>query len=88
MIGRIRRWRRRLALVFNAFVWGVSWWPFRQLQAPGLHPLWATVLIYALAVAVIGIGCARSLGAAAAHARAVGAGAGLGHHQRALQLGA
>ena len=42
-----------LALVFNAFVWGVSWWPFRQLEGAGLHPLWATVLIYALAVLVI-----------------------------------
>ena len=42
-----------LALTFNAFTWGVSWWPFRWLQERGLHPLWATVLIYALAVAVI-----------------------------------
>ena len=42
-----------LALVFNAFVWGLSWWPFRQLEGAGLHPLWATVLIYALAVGVI-----------------------------------
>ncbi len=42
-----------LALVFNAFVWGVSWWPFRQLEAAGLHPLWATLLIYAVAVLVI-----------------------------------
>ena len=42
-----------LALVFNAFTWGVSWWPFRQLEAAGLHPLTATVLIYLLAVAVI-----------------------------------
>lgn len=42
-----------LALTFNAFVWGVSWWPFRQLEARGLHPLWATALIYALAVAAI-----------------------------------
>ncbi|HYN60066.1 MAG TPA: EamA family transporter, partial [Rubrivivax sp.] len=33
-----------LALVFNAFTWGVSWWPFRQLEALGLHPLWATAL--------------------------------------------
>jgi drug/metabolite transporter (DMT)-like permease len=39
-----------LALTFNAFTWGVSWWPFRALQAQGLHPLWATVLIYAVAV--------------------------------------
>jgi len=42
-----------LALTFNALVWGTSWWPFRQLEARGLHPLWATVLIYAVAVLVI-----------------------------------
>lgn len=36
------------ALVFNAFLWGLSWWPFRTLQAAGLHPLWATALMYAL----------------------------------------
>ena len=42
-----------LALLFNAFVWGVSWWPFRQLQARGLHPLWATALIYAMTVVFI-----------------------------------
>ncbi len=34
------------ALVINAFVWGVSWWPLRELQALGLHPLWATSLVY------------------------------------------
>ena len=42
-----------LALVFNAFVWGVSWWPLRMLLAHGLHPLWATALMYVLAVAVL-----------------------------------
>jgi len=41
------------ALVFNAFTWGVSWWPFRQLGALGLHALWLTGLIYAAAVAVL-----------------------------------
>ncbi len=41
------------ALTFNAFVWGVSWWPFRQLQDAGLHPLWATAFIYTLCVAVL-----------------------------------
>jgi drug/metabolite transporter (DMT)-like permease len=39
-----------LALVFNAFVWGVSWIPFRQMEAHGLHPVWATALIYAVIV--------------------------------------
>jgi drug/metabolite transporter (DMT)-like permease len=42
-----------LALMFNAFVWGVSWWPFRQLEHAGLHPLAATALIYLLAVLAI-----------------------------------
>jgi drug/metabolite transporter (DMT)-like permease len=44
-----------LALVLNAFVWGVSWWPFRRLHAAGLHPLVATVLIYLVAIAAIGL---------------------------------
>jgi drug/metabolite transporter (DMT)-like permease len=38
-----------MALVLNALVWGISWWPLRELQAHGLHPLWSTVLIYLLA---------------------------------------
>ena len=42
-----------LALVANAFVWGTAWWPFRHLQAAGLHPLWATAIIFTLASAVI-----------------------------------
>ncbi len=42
-----------LALLVNAFVWGVSWWPFRHLQAMGLHPLWATTLIYVLSALAI-----------------------------------
>jgi drug/metabolite transporter (DMT)-like permease len=47
------RWLPTLALVLNALTWGVSWWPFRQLAAQGLHPLWATALIYTLAVVAI-----------------------------------
>jgi uncharacterized membrane protein len=43
-----------LALVFNAFVWGVSWFPFRQIEAHGLHPVWATALIYALIFVAMG----------------------------------
>lgn len=41
-----------LALAFNAFVWGVSWWPFRELQDHGLHPLWATAGMY-----LVSLGC-------------------------------
>lgn len=44
-----------LALAFNALAWGLAWWPLRQLHALGLHPLWATVLIYLLPVALISL---------------------------------
>ncbi|HWS76639.1 MAG TPA: DMT family transporter [Quisquiliibacterium sp.] len=49
------------ALLLNAFVWGVSWLPFRLLDARGLHSLWATVWIYAFAGLVV---LARHPGAA------------------------
>lgn len=39
-----------LALVFNAFVWGVSWLPFREIARSGVHAVWATALIYAVIV--------------------------------------
>jgi drug/metabolite transporter (DMT)-like permease len=42
-----------LALLTNAFLWGVSWWPFRQLNELGLHSVWATAFIYGLAVLLI-----------------------------------
>ena len=51
-----------LALVFNALVWGTSWWPFRLLQAAGLHPLWATAIIFTLASLVIVAARPRALG--------------------------
>jgi len=41
------------ALVLNAFVWGVSWWPFRQLSGLGLHPLWATAIVYAMSIVLL-----------------------------------
>ncbi len=40
-------------LLCNAFIWGVSWWPFRELQARGLHALWATVVVYTAATLII-----------------------------------
>jgi len=43
------------ALVLNALIWGLSWWPFRQLhEQAGLHPLWTTSGIYVLAALAIG----------------------------------
>ena len=41
------------ALLLNAFVWGVSWWPFRELHRMGLHPLWATALIYLVSLGLL-----------------------------------
>jgi drug/metabolite transporter (DMT)-like permease len=43
------------ALVFNAFVWGVSWWPLRELQTLGVHPLWATFAIFAFCLLVVAV---------------------------------
>jgi len=37
-----------LALLCNALIWGLSWWPFRQMHQAGLHPVWATALMYLL----------------------------------------
>jgi len=42
-----------LALTLNAFVWGVSWWPFRELHRYGVHPLWATALIYTVSLTLL-----------------------------------
>ena len=47
------RWLPALALAFNAFTWGVSWWPFRELQRLGLHPLWATASFFMLGAALM-----------------------------------
>ena len=50
------------ALVFNAFVWGTSWWAFRRLESHGLHPLWATAMIFVLAALVIVVLRPRAVG--------------------------
>ena len=42
-----------LALALNALVWGLSWWPLRQLDADGLHPLWTTACVFTLATVVL-----------------------------------
>jgi drug/metabolite transporter (DMT)-like permease len=55
------------ALVINALVWGVSWWPFRELQTLGLHPLWATALVYFVVLAGLLVFYRGSLKGFAAH---------------------
>lgn len=34
-------------------MWGVSWWPLRLLERHGVHPLWATALVYLVSVAAL-----------------------------------
>ena len=40
-----------LCLLFNAMVWGLSWWPFQTMHAQGLAAPWATSMIYGLLTA-------------------------------------
>jgi drug/metabolite transporter (DMT)-like permease len=54
-VSKVRSLAPVLALLLNALVWGTSWWPFRLLESHGLHPLWATVIVYLLAVTTIGV---------------------------------
>lgn len=51
-----------LALVGNAFVWGLAWWPFRLLQDHGVHPLWATALVFCACFAACLLLRPRALG--------------------------
>ena len=46
--------------MFNALVWGLSWWPFRQFEAVGLHPLWTTVTLYFISLVVITVSNGRA----------------------------
>ncbi len=48
-------WGPVLGLLANALVFGLSWWPFREMQARGLHPLWATALMYGLSFVIISL---------------------------------
>ena len=51
-----------LALLCNALLWGLSWWTFRSMHAAGLHPLWATAVMYTLVCAVMLVARPGSLG--------------------------
>jgi drug/metabolite transporter (DMT)-like permease len=51
-----------LTLLLNAFVWGVSWLPFRHLDGLGLHGLWSTAVVYAAISLLIAIARPAALG--------------------------
>lgn len=40
-------------LLINALVWGLSWWPMRDLADHGLHPLWANTWMFCLAALLL-----------------------------------
>ncbi len=42
-----------LALLLNALIWGLAWWPFRLMHGAGLHPLWATAVMYSGVLATL-----------------------------------
>ena len=56
-----------LVLLFNAFIWGTSWLPFRALSEHGSHPLWSTVFVYVCGVALFLVWRPRVLGELARH---------------------
>ena len=56
-----------LVLLFNAFIWGTSWLPFRALREHGAHPLWSTVFVYVCGVALFLVWRPRVLGELARH---------------------
>lgn len=49
-------------LLFNAFAWGVSWWPFRELGERGLHSLWATAIVYVIGLVALTLAWPRAWG--------------------------
>lgn len=56
-----------LALMSNALIWGAIWWPLRQLQAQGVHPVAATALVYLLLFAGMLVRRRRAAGIARQH---------------------
>ncbi|NCV69477.1 MAG: DMT family transporter, partial [Betaproteobacteria bacterium] len=51
-----------VALLFNAFVWGLSWLPFRHLDQLGMAALWSTSGLYALSALALLAARPRALG--------------------------
>ena len=70
--------RAVLALLFNAFIWGVSWLPLQTLREYGVHPLWATSIVYGCAVAALLMLRPRALGDLFAHPNLLWLGAAAG----------
>jgi len=49
-----------LSLLYSATLWGVLWYPLRELDKAGLHGLWATLVLFGAALLVGGwMACAK-----------------------------
>ncbi|MEZ5658987.1 MAG: DMT family transporter [Burkholderiaceae bacterium] len=44
-----KTWPAVATLLLNAAIFGLAWWPFREIDALGLHSLWTTALMYLIA---------------------------------------
>jgi drug/metabolite transporter (DMT)-like permease len=42
-----------VTLIGNALIWGLIWWPLKELQGHGWHPLWSTAVVFFLASVVL-----------------------------------
>jgi drug/metabolite transporter (DMT)-like permease len=48
----VRYWLPVLSLLFSATLWGIVWYPLRQLEARGLAGLWSAAISYGAAVLI------------------------------------
>ncbi|MEZ5651367.1 MAG: DMT family transporter [Burkholderiaceae bacterium] len=62
-----KTWPAVTALLLNATIFGLSWWPFRRIDELGLHSLWATAIMYSIATVGLTIWRPRMLLAVVRH---------------------
>jgi drug/metabolite transporter (DMT)-like permease len=56
-----------LSLVGNAVVWGLIWWPLKELRLLQWHPLWSTAAVFALSAACLVLARPKSVASLRAH---------------------
>jgi len=55
-------WLPIAGLLTNSTIWGLSWIAFRSLDGAGVHPLWATAIIYGAAFVLLAVLLPRAFG--------------------------
>lgn len=56
-----------LSLVGNAVVWGLIWWPLKELRLLQWHPLWSTAAVFALSTVCLVLVRPKSIASLRAH---------------------